>query len=61
MFNTPPVVPTNHEEALLQRLGELTRDNDPVPAHVTAAARAALTARTQRDHGPVHIEPTHGE
>jgi hypothetical protein len=44
MRDHPPNEPSDRDEALLQRLREVTRERDPVPEHVTAAARSALAA-----------------
>jgi chorismate mutase len=49
MSDTPPVPPTDREQALLQRLRELARRRDAVPERVTAAARSALPARGRAD------------
>jgi hypothetical protein len=51
MPDTPPVPPTDREQALLQRLRELARRRDPVPERVTAAARSALSARRRASRG----------
>ncbi len=59
MSDTPPVAPTDREEALLQRLRELARERDPVPERVRAAARSALGARTGVS-APADTEPACG-
>ncbi len=61
MSDTPPVPPTNREQALLQRLRELARRRDPVPQHVTAAARSALGAgASTRVSARIDTEPAGG-
>jgi hypothetical protein len=52
MSDTPLPAPTHHKQALLRRLRELARERDPVPQHVTAAARSALAARGRADTEP---------
>lgn len=59
MYDTPPPAPTDHDEALLERLRELARELDAVPEHVTAAARSTLGARTRVSAG-VDTEPSGG-
>lgn len=61
MSDDTPGAATHHDEALLQHLRELARERDPVPAHVTAAARSALAthrrARSKRaDAHPAHAD-----
>lgn len=60
MTDHPPVVPTHHEAALLQRLRELAHQRDPVPEHVTAAARSALLARRGAGRGPDDTQKERG-
>jgi hypothetical protein len=60
MSDTPPVPPTDREQALLQRLRELARRRDPVPQHVTAAARSALRARGRASRGRADTEAAGG-
>jgi hypothetical protein len=60
MSDTPPVPPTEREQALLQHLRELARRRDPVPERVTAAARSALTARSRASRGRADTEPAGG-
>ncbi len=60
MADDPPVVPTHHEEALLQRLRELADTQDPVPEYVTAAAQSALFARRRAGRGPDSTEKEPG-
>jgi hypothetical protein len=61
MSDTPPPAPTDHEPALLRRLRELARERDPVPEHVTAAARSALAARGRAGHGHADSEQAGGQ
>lgn len=41
----PPLSLTDYDDALLERLGELIREQDPVPQDLKAAMRAALVTR----------------
>ncbi len=60
MSDNPLTAPTDHEEALLGRLRELARERDPVPGHVTAAARSALTAPRRPGRGRGDADPAGG-
>jgi hypothetical protein len=42
----PPNPPADRDDALLEHLGELLREHDPVPEDLKAAMRAAFATRT---------------
>jgi len=51
MREHPPTEPSDHDDALLERLRELARQHDGVPENVLSAARSVFAAARDEHAG----------